>query len=414
MIDKSSPVLASRKEVGAVASMSPQSSPARRLGRIRLCSLALEKESLLPSPAEHAGAADSSSVAAPSAGQLSQGEMAGKSACFAGAVLWRRPAWRVLGMQVLGAISLAAICLLAWKILAIPVRWTGLARGQVSCACLLLGGSSGLLCVVISAYQWRALLLAQGRRLDLAELIRLYLIGLAFSHCLPLGIGSDAVKTLYSGRVLGSYPLAAATLALARLLGLLALSLLLGGALCVWRQLLPAPLAAVAVAASLMVTLALACLLVITRLTSKWQWPAWRAKAGGLSCSRCGKGVAAVRAALTTLTSRPSSFLSPLGFSLCFWIMAALNYYGYGLALDIHLPLPCYLVAIPLVALAAALPLALFNGLGIREGTLVAILALYHVPVSKALFLAACVDAQGVLLALGGWLAYVLQRREGK
>ncbi|WP_151727315.1 lysylphosphatidylglycerol synthase domain-containing protein [Thermogemmatispora aurantia] len=412
MIDKPSPALASRKEVGAVAPMSPPSSPVRRLVPIRLCPL--EKGSLLSSPAEHAGAADYSSAAAPSAGQLSQGEMAGKSACFAGAALWRGSVWRILGVQVLGVLSLASACLLAWRTFAAPMGWVGLARGQVSCACLLLGGSSGLLCVVVSAYQWRALLLAQGRRLDLAELIRLYLIGLAFSHCLPLGIGSDAIKTLYSGRVLGSYPLAAATLALARLLGLLALSLLLGGVLCVWRQLLPAPLGTVAATASLMVTLALACLLVITRLTSRRQWPAWLAKTGGLSCSPYGKGVAAMQAALATLAARPSSFLSSLGFSLCFWIVAALNYYSYGLALDIHLPLPCYLVAIPLVALAAALPLSLFNGLGIREGTLVAILALYHVPVSKALFLAACVDAQGVLLALGGWLAYVLQRREGK
>ncbi|WP_245688581.1 lysylphosphatidylglycerol synthase transmembrane domain-containing protein [Thermogemmatispora onikobensis] len=395
----------------------PPPPSARRLARIRLCPL--EQETSLPSPAERTGAAaDGSSVSVPPGGCLSQGKGAGQSSCFAGSALSRGPGWRrALGVQALGAVSLAAICLLLWKPLAASADWAELAHSQVSCACLLLGGSGGLLGVVISAYQWRALLHAQGRQLDLAELIRLYLIGLAFSHSLPLGMGGDAIKALYSGQALGSYPLAAATLVLARLLGLLALGLLLGGVLCVWRQLLPAPLGAVAAAVSLVITLALAGLFMVARLSGKRRWPGWCAQAGALSRLPYGRKLGLVGAALTAAVAKPFSLLPPLGFSLCFWVVAALNYYSYGLALDIHLPLPCYLVAIPLVALAAALPLSLFNGLGIREGSLVAILALYHVPASKALVLAACVDAQGVLLALGGWLAYALQalqRRERK
>ncbi|WP_238321058.1 lysylphosphatidylglycerol synthase transmembrane domain-containing protein [Thermogemmatispora carboxidivorans] len=402
------------KGVGTAPPFPPRPSSARRLARVRLCPL--EKETSLPSPVDCTGAAaDGSSVSVPSRGWLFRGKEAGKRGCFARSALGGGPGWRhALGTLVLGAVSLAAICLLLGKTLVASAGWTGLARSQVSCACLLLGGSGGLLCVVISAYQWRALLLAQGRQLDLAELIRLYLIGLAFSHCLPLGIGGDAIKALYSGRALGSYPLAAATLALARLLGLLALSLLLGGALCIWRQLLPAPLPALAAAVSLLIMLALACLFVLGRLASRRQRSGWPAQAGDLPRLLCGKKLGLGLAALTTVVAKPFSFLPSLGFSLCFWVMAGLNYYSYGLALDIHLPLPCYLVAIPLVALAAALPLSLFNGLGIREGSLVAILALYHVPASKALFLAACVDAQGVLLALGGWLVYLLRRREEK
>ncbi|WP_376796161.1 lysylphosphatidylglycerol synthase transmembrane domain-containing protein [Thermogemmatispora sp.] len=322
-----------------------------------------------------------------------------------------KPLWRLAA----AVIALVAAALLVGRVLVALPGWQDLERGHVSYACLLLGGSGGLLCVVISAYQWRALLLAQGRHVDLAELIRLYLVGLAFSHCLPLGLGGDAIKTLYSGRALGSYRLAAGTLALARLLSLLALGLLLGGALCLWGQLLPAPLGAVTATVSLLIVLALTSLLGVVRLIRREERSTCLAEGESrVSPLVFGRMLGAMGAALATVAARPLSFLPSLGFSLCFWMMAALNYYSYGLALDIHLPLPCYVVAIPLVALAASFPLAFCNGLGIREGALVSILALYHVPAGKALLLALCIDGQGVLLALGGWLLYVLQRREGR
>nr|BBH94662.1 hypothetical protein KTA_28610 [Thermogemmatispora argillosa] len=281
-------------------------------------------------------------------------------------------------------------------------------HSHISYACLLLGGIGGLLGVVLSASQWHALLLAQGKRIDLAELIRLYLIGIAFSHWLPLGIGGDAIKALYSGRMLGSYALAIATLALARLLGLLALGLLLGGTLCMWGQLLPAPLEAVTAAVSLLITLSLMALFGGARLANR------QAKGSRLEDRYSPPrflGGKELGAALLAIAARPGAFLPSLGLSLSFWVVATLNYYGYGLALDIHLPLPCYLVAIALAALAAALPLSLWNGLGLREGTLICILALYHVPAAKALLLAGCAGAQGMVLTLSGWLVYVLRRK---
>ncbi|MBX5449906.1 lysylphosphatidylglycerol synthase transmembrane domain-containing protein [Thermogemmatispora sp.] len=317
-------------------------------------------------------------------------------------------AWQL----VLGTVLLMTVGGLVWRLLATSAAWSELGHSHLSYACLLLGGSGGLLCVVISAFQWYALLLAQGMRIDLAELIRLYLIGIAFGHWLPLGIGGDAIKALYCGRILGSYALAVGTLALARLLGLLALGLSLGGTLCVWGQLLPAPLGAVAAAVSLLITLVPVGLLGGARLAARQAKGGRQAEAD--YCPLRFRLGTRLRAALLIIAVRPGAFLPALGLSFSFWVVAALNYYGYGLALGIHLPLPCYFVTMSLAALAATLPLSLFNGLGLREGALVCILALYHVPVDKALLLAGCVGAQSLGLALSGWLVYLLRRKEEK
>src|SRR5437764_3988158 len=54
---------------------------------------------------------------------------------------------------------------------------------------LLVGVVVGLSGVVVSAYQWQSLLSAEHIHIDLRRLVNLYLVGIAFNHFLPTGMG---------------------------------------------------------------------------------------------------------------------------------------------------------------------------------------------------------------------------------
>ncbi|HEV2472782.1 MAG TPA: lysylphosphatidylglycerol synthase domain-containing protein, partial [Chthonomonadales bacterium] len=89
-----------------------------------------------------------------------------------------------------------AITLLMFGLLGKSISWPTLLAGlfhmrlgMVSLS--LVVGAGG---IVLSAYQWRSLLSGEGIHLDLANLINLYIVGIAFSHFLPTGMGGDAVK----------------------------------------------------------------------------------------------------------------------------------------------------------------------------------------------------------------------------
>src|SRR5579859_7768641 len=66
---------------------------------------------------------------------------------------------------------------------------------------ILLSFPFGALGLLVSAYQWQCLLQGEEIRISLPKLIKLYLIGTAFSHFLPTGMGGDVVKAFYTGRV---------------------------------------------------------------------------------------------------------------------------------------------------------------------------------------------------------------------
>src|SRR5579864_8407293 len=71
---------------------------------------------------------------------------------------------------------------------------------HVDIAPLLVGLTVGAYGNVVSCYQCGSLLRSERIHVDLAKLINLYLVGIAFSHFLPTGMGGDAVKAFYVGR----------------------------------------------------------------------------------------------------------------------------------------------------------------------------------------------------------------------
>ncbi|MDQ2713769.1 MAG: flippase-like domain-containing protein [Chloroflexota bacterium] len=310
----------------------------------------------------------------------------------------RRPA----GGRKRGRFALrAALTIALFTLLFRSISWGLVANAllHVHHAILLIGLVVGAASLVASAYQWRSLLYAERMRFDLADLINLYVVGIAFSHFLPTGIGGDVVKALYTGREPGESERAFSAVIMSRLTGFVGMLAMATTALVLWHTSFSAPVALGFALLGLLLTA-----MIVAALCSAIWLP--RLLRGRRTAPRILGSVLRTGTALLASARRPRSLCIATLFGMFFWLLACLNYYGYATALDIHVPLYFYFVAIPLISLITLLPISI-NGFGLRETALVYVLATAHVPSTTALLLGLLVDVQALIFGLIGGCIYL-------
>lgn len=293
------------------------------------------------------------------------------------------------------------ITLLLFGLLGKSISWptllTGLLHvryGMVSLS--LVVGASG---IVLSAYQWRSLLHGEGIRLDLADLVNLYIVGIAFSHFLPTGMGGDAVKALYVGRESGNSAGSASAIILCRVVGFVGMLLVAVPALFIWHEHFRLELITTFVLLSLLVSGILVSALVSVAWLPRLLRPTWKNRRVFTKIAQVGETVlAALR--------RPRFIAIALAYGIVFWLLAILNCYAYGNALGIHVPSYFYILVVPLIALVSFLPVSI-NGFGLRESAYVYAFSTMHVSPAAALLLALLLDAQALLFGVVGGCLYI-------
>jgi glycosyltransferase 2 family protein len=261
-------------------------------------------------------------------------------------------------------------------------------------------GASG---VVLSAYQWRSLLRSAQLHFDLADLIDFYVIGIAFSHVLPTGMGGDAVKILYVGSGEDERMRSTGAILLCRLTGFFAMLLIAVPTLCIWHAQLSSALglwSSVLLGIGVVSIIALFLLFsVLQRFLSRFErFPLF-------------KSFFQMNRVLHTQFWRPRALLGATCYGLVFWCVAILNCYCYALALGLAVPFYFYLIAVPFVALISFIPLSL-NGFGLREGAFVFAFTSVHVSPAHALLLALLLDLQALFFALLGVYLYFTGRHK--
>jgi uncharacterized protein (TIRG00374 family) len=263
---------------------------------------------------------------------------------------------------------------------------------------LLIGIIIGLFCVIISAYQLQCLLDGEGIHIDLRKLTNLYLVGIAFNHFLPTGMGGDVVKAYYIGKEGQNVSGSTSAVIMSRVTGFCGMmfvaipTIIISHSTFAPSVTLPFLLACVTMCTALCGTLLLLTLL--PKLAGKW------VKIGIVaSIIKIGKTI-------RTSCTRPHFIHKAILFGIIFHLSAALNYYCYAKMLNIPASINFYMVAIPFVSLISFLPISL-NGYGLREGALVAIFTTMHVPASVALLTALLIDIQTLLFGALGGLIYI-------
>ncbi len=249
----------------------------------------------------------------------------------------------------------------------------------------------GIAAVVVSAYKWQALLIAGGVDCQFWPLIRYYLIGIYFNNFLPTSFGGDAARIYLSSKKYGNRALIALSVLVERISGLIAMFVfLLLGVMVGPRILEPGQ--------EKLVFLVCCSALLFTGLLSL---TAVRLRLQKL----LPRGLSDKLAQLTVgvyidYRSRHTGW-KVIWTSLLFQFFSILIYVLVARALNLSLSFLDLLAVVPLVTLLTLLPLSL-NGLGLREGGFVFLLARLHVSNTEALSLSLLFYTIPVILSVVG------------
>lgn len=213
-----------------------------------------------------------------------------------------------------------------------------------------------LVAQLFSALRWEAIL--GDPRLTWRYLFRLYLIGNFFSLFLPTSIGGDAVRTTAAARNTANMGEAISSVLLDRVFGVAALALYLAVGVLTSREMLARTLTA-----------------------TQWTLPAWMIAATVAVILVMAAAMASLRSRLHKVQRLAADawllmvrfWRAPRVFSVA--LLLALVVQAIYIAvwtllaasLGFDLPFALFLFAVPLVSLAAMLPVT-FSGLGVREG----------------------------------------------
>ncbi len=264
---------------------------------------------------------------------------------------------------------------------------------------LLVGGIVGFCGIVLSAYQWRSLLNVERIPNDLANLINLYIVGVAFSHFLPTGMGGDAVKALYVGRESGNSAGSASAVLLCRIIGFFSMLLIAVPTLLFWYERLDTKLVLSFVLLALLVAGMIFGALLAVILLPRFVRGRW-------SRHRLLASVINVGNAVSKTIKRPHTLLVANLYGMAFWLVAILNCYCYAVALRLDVPLYFYFFVVPLISLISFLPISI-NGFGLRETAFVYAFSTVHVASAPALLLALLMDIQALCFAVAGGAIYL-------
>ncbi len=296
------------------------------------------------------------------------------------------------------------LTLLLFALLFKSVSWSLVVQALVHAqyGMLLVSMIVGFCGIVLSAYQWRSLLAVEHISYDLADLISLYVVGIAFSHFLPTGMGGDAVKALRVGKKSGNSAGSTSAVLLCRIIGFFGMLLIALPTMLFWHERFDTKL----VILFLLLTILVASMILGALLTVMFL-P--RFISG--SRHRFLAPVLRVGSAVSKTMQRPQTLFGANLYGMAFWLVAVLNCYCYAQALHLDVPLYFYFFAVPLISLLSFLPISI-NGFGLRETAFVYAFSTVHVASEAALLLALLMDIQSLCFAVIGGVIYLTMGRK--
>lgn len=294
--------------------------------------------------------------------------------------------------RILGSIALLAV--LAWRVdfarvgaALARVRWQGW-LAAVLCYCFAQ---------VVSSVRWQRLARPLGFGGRFRDFLSFYFIGTFFNLLLPTSVGGDVVRACYlDGRSGRRWP-AFLTVLADRLSGVFVLLPMAAAAALVIRQPAWAPWWGAGAAG-----LTLAGVLVFLLLPdSASRFTAARRDVWGK--------VRLIGAAAATYRQSPGLLLGASCLSAVVQAANAVMVWLLAWSLGLSLDLPLFFALVPLVSLLTLAPISL-NGLGVREGSLVVLLAPLGVAAEEAITLSLLWFSVFVVAGLAGAGCYLLGR----
>jgi len=274
--------------------------------------------------------------------------------------------WKIVARTIISA------GLLAWLVLMID--WKDLRQVLIGTKPQWI--AAAMVCIVISMFisvsKWQLVLEAQGIKLRWKELWKAYWAGLFFNNFLPSSIGGDTLRIIWAGKAIHDMAGAATSVVVERILATTGLALT--GLLAVAFIAKPNGLTVALFIALIIITL------VLLGLMSLGSLPSWTdQKRGRIICF-----LRAMAGHSLQFKSQQNRLIIVVVLSFVFQVaVVGVNYCIFQALQVSGLSLWDVLYIIPVTSVAAMLPLGI-NGYGVREGSYVALLALYQIPASTA------------------------------
>ncbi len=263
--------------------------------------------------------------------------------------------------------TVVGLVLLGWLLSALDPSEVARSLRTADWRFAALGLAAQVAAKFVWAARWRRILLAGGVRRGFWDLLALVHMGLFFNSFLPTSVGGDLVRGYYasgSGGKIASY----AALLVERGIGFVAMLAVSGVAalLAFFEEAPPFP-RSVLVGVALVAGLAVALGLLVPRLR-------WLEGISGRLASRDARlaRLAPSLSESSRLFLAGASSPAVVGWSIALQVVAVLFHVACARAVGIEIPLLDFFLIVPASVVASMIPISL-NGLGVREGVLVAL-----------------------------------------
>jgi uncharacterized protein (TIRG00374 family) len=293
--------------------------------------------------------------------------------------------------------------ILAW--MATRIDMAAAARAAADVHPLAVLGVLGLVALdrVVMIWRWVLLLRATGAPVDTRTAARIFLVSSFVGGFLPAGVGGDAARAWALSRHTDRRSEAVASVAVDRVLGVVALAMLGGLGALAWSARVPDGLRRwVYVAALLSLAGSLAALWIDV--------PVARVLRGRAREHIAGRMAWRLASAMGEYRRQPTVLLGVLSLSVAVQVLRILQAWGLGLGLGIAVPLAYYFVFMPIGLLMLLLPVSV-SGFGLPQGAIVWLLQPVGVPAETAFALSTLIVLSGIAGNLPGAWLYLRRRR---
>ncbi len=213
--------------------------------------------------------------------------------------------------------------------------------------------------IIVSAYKWQLLTIAQGFAVPLRSLVSSYFVGLFFNNFMPTSIGGDVVRVYDLRKITKDGPAAAASVVAERVLasftlGLIVLSGVAFGSGYLTRYL------------PLVVAFIVVCMASLITVLYAQRFCAVLEKFESALAKKLKSTAESMR---SSIEHRPT-LAKVLIYSFIFQLIVVTINIFILKALGLNVPIAFVLLSIPIISAITMLPVS-FNGLGVREATYV-------------------------------------------
>lgn len=276
----------------------------------------------------------------------------------------------------------------------------GAAARAILGVCLWSVGLVGLLLAldrVTMIWRWVLLLKASETPVAFGPAARIFLVSSFVGSFLPAGVGGDAARAWSLGRHTAHNSAALASVAVDRLLGVIAIVLLGTMGALIWTQAEESALRDGILLLTAGVAIGTVAALWADRLVQRFLQTGWQTRQLGRILLRLADAVARYRRA-------PGVLASVFCLSLLVQVLRVLQAYVLGLGLGMEVPFTYYLVFMPIGLLMLLLPLSV-SGFGLPQGVIVWLLHRVGVADELSFALSTLIVLSGIAGNLpGAWL----------